>query len=125
LLAKAIIRPSGDQPSASLKIFPPVSCVSRGRQVDLVRQPLLRVDHALETLNAAPSRGFIAKRELSGAGAGSARPLIAVRRLRLLLTPAGAALGIAAERELYGWSSAADWLPDLAAGWALMARRTR
>ena len=43
-----------------------------------------------------------------------------MRRLRLLLLPAGAALGLVAERELYGWSSPADWLPDLAAGWALI-----
>ena len=44
-----------------------------------------------------------------------------MRPLRLLLVPAGAALGIAAEQTLYGWASPADWLPDLAAGWTLMA----
>ena len=42
-------------------------------------------------------------------------------RLRLLLWPAGAAIGIAAEWVYFGWSEPGDWLPDLAAGWTLIA----
>ena len=41
-------------------------------------------------------------------------------RLRLLLWPAGAALGIAAEASYYGLGDARHWVPDLAAGWALI-----
>jgi signal transduction histidine kinase len=44
-----------------------------------------------------------------------------VRSLRLLLWPAGAALGIAAELVYFGWSRPGDWLPDLAVGWTLIA----
>jgi signal transduction histidine kinase len=33
---------------------------------------------------------------------------------------AGAALGIAAEWSLYGWSHPGDWLPDLLTGWCLI-----
>ena len=40
---------------------------------------------------------------------------------RLLLWPAGAALGIAAEWVYFGWSEPSDWLPDLAVGWTLIA----
>jgi signal transduction histidine kinase len=32
----------------------------------------------------------------------------------------GAALGIAAESSLYGWSRPGDWLPDLVTGWCLL-----
>jgi signal transduction histidine kinase len=42
-------------------------------------------------------------------------------RLRLLLWPAGAAVGIAAEWIYFGWSDAGDWAPDLAVGWSLIA----
>lgn len=42
-------------------------------------------------------------------------------RLRLLLWPAAAALGIAAEWALYGWGHARDWAPDLVTGWSLIA----
>jgi signal transduction histidine kinase len=44
-----------------------------------------------------------------------------VRAPRLLLWPAGAALGIAAEWVYFGWSEPRDWLPDLAVGWTLIA----
>jgi signal transduction histidine kinase len=44
-----------------------------------------------------------------------------VRAPRLLLWPAGAALGIAAELVHFGWSEPSDWLPDLAVGWSLIA----
>jgi signal transduction histidine kinase len=44
-----------------------------------------------------------------------------MRPIRLLLWPAGAALGVAAEWTLYGWSRPSDSLPDLAAGWSLIA----
>jgi signal transduction histidine kinase len=40
---------------------------------------------------------------------------------RLLLWPAGAALGIAAEWVSFGWSRPSDWVPDLAVGWTLIA----
>jgi signal transduction histidine kinase len=43
-----------------------------------------------------------------------------MRALRLLLWPAGAALGIGAEAASFGWSEAGDWLPDLAVGWTLI-----
>jgi len=39
----------------------------------------------------------------------------------LLLWPAGALLGIAAEWVYFGWSEPGDWLPDLAVGWTLIA----
>ena len=42
-------------------------------------------------------------------------------RLRLLLWPAGAALGGAAELHYFGWSRPGDWLPDIAVGWTLIA----
>src|SRR2546428_5817498 len=42
------------------------------------------------------------------------------RRLRLLLWPAGAALGIAAEWALYGWADPRHWVPDLLVGWSLI-----
>jgi signal transduction histidine kinase len=44
-----------------------------------------------------------------------------VRAPRLLLWPAGAAVGIAAEWVYFGWSEPRDWLPDLAVGWTLIA----
>jgi signal transduction histidine kinase len=44
-----------------------------------------------------------------------------VRTLRLLLWPAGAALGIAAEWVYFGWDEPADWVPDLLTGWTLIA----
>jgi signal transduction histidine kinase len=44
-----------------------------------------------------------------------------MRTLRLLLWPAGAALGIAAELHYFGWGDPGHWLPDLAVGWALIA----
>src|SRR5690242_19047495 len=43
-----------------------------------------------------------------------------MRGVRLLLVSAGVALGIVAEQQLYDWASADRWLPDLAAGWALI-----
>ncbi len=43
-----------------------------------------------------------------------------MRTLRLLLWPAGAALGIGAEAASFGWSEPGDWLPDLAVGWTLI-----
>ena len=44
-----------------------------------------------------------------------------MRALRLLLWPAGAAVGIVAEWVSFGWSDPGDWLPDLAVGWTLIA----
>ena len=41
-------------------------------------------------------------------------------RLWLLLWPAGALVGIAAERSLYGWADGANWAPDLVTGWILI-----
>ena len=43
-----------------------------------------------------------------------------MRALRLLLWPAGAGLGVAAELVSFGWSRPGDWLPDLAVGWTLI-----
>lgn len=43
-----------------------------------------------------------------------------MRRWRLLLWPAGVAVGVAAESAAYGWDAARDW-PDLVTGWALIA----
>jgi signal transduction histidine kinase len=43
------------------------------------------------------------------------------RRLHLLLWPAGVAVGIAAESALYGWTDSRHWVPDLLAGWSLIA----
>ena len=43
------------------------------------------------------------------------------RRVWLLLWPAGAVVGIAAEWRLYGWADPGDWVPDLLAGWAMIA----
>lgn len=39
----------------------------------------------------------------------------------VVLWPAGAALGIAAEWLAFGWGDPGDWLPDLAVGWTLIA----
>ena len=44
-----------------------------------------------------------------------------MRVLRLLLWPAGAALGICAEWVSFDWGDPGDWLPDLAVGWILIA----
>jgi signal transduction histidine kinase len=44
-----------------------------------------------------------------------------VRTFRLLLWPAGAALGVVAELVYFGFSDPGDWLPDLVVGWTLMA----
>jgi signal transduction histidine kinase len=44
-----------------------------------------------------------------------------VRTLRLMLWPAGAALGIAAEWVYFGWGDPGDWLPDIVVGWTLIA----
>ena len=44
-----------------------------------------------------------------------------MRALRLLLWPAGAAVGLAAEWTYFGWSDPGSWLPDLAVGWTLIA----
>ena len=41
-------------------------------------------------------------------------------QLRLLLWPAAAAVGIAAEWSLYGWAHPRDWAPDLITGWSLI-----
>ncbi len=43
------------------------------------------------------------------------------RRVWLLLWPAGAVVGIAAEWRLYGWADPGDWVPDLLTGWTLIA----
>jgi signal transduction histidine kinase len=44
-----------------------------------------------------------------------------MRRSLLLLWPAGAALGIAAEWTYFGWGEPRDWAPDLVTGWSLIA----
>ena len=44
-----------------------------------------------------------------------------MRGLRLLLWPAGAVFGIAAEWVSFGWGDPRDWVPDLVTGWTLIA----
>jgi signal transduction histidine kinase len=44
-----------------------------------------------------------------------------MRRVRLLLWPAGALFGIAAEWIFFGWGDPRHWVPDLVTGWALIA----
>jgi signal transduction histidine kinase len=44
-----------------------------------------------------------------------------MRPLRLLLWPAGAAVGLAAEWVLFGWDDPRHWVPDLTTGWTLIA----
>lgn len=44
-----------------------------------------------------------------------------MRSFRLLLWPAGVALGIAGEWALFGWDDARHWVPDLITGWTLIA----
>ena len=44
-----------------------------------------------------------------------------MRWLRLILWPAGAAVGIAAEWIFFGWSDPRHWVPDLLTGWTLIA----
>jgi signal transduction histidine kinase len=44
-----------------------------------------------------------------------------VRRSLLILWPAGAALGIAAEWTYFGWGDPRHWVPDLVTGWTLIA----
>ena len=42
-------------------------------------------------------------------------------RVWRLLWPAAAVVGLTAEWRLYGWADPGDWVPDLLAGWALIA----
>jgi signal transduction histidine kinase len=42
------------------------------------------------------------------------------RRARLLLWPAGAVVGAAADWRLYGWADPDGWVPDLLTGWAMI-----
>ncbi|HEX5896307.1 MAG TPA: ATP-binding protein [Thermoleophilaceae bacterium] len=44
-----------------------------------------------------------------------------MRTVRLLLWPAGVAVGVAAELVYFGLGHPGDWLPDLAVGWTLIA----
>jgi signal transduction histidine kinase len=44
-----------------------------------------------------------------------------MRLFRFALWPAGAALGILAERLYFGWGDARHWIPDLVTGWSLIA----
>src|SRR6266516_2706267 len=44
-----------------------------------------------------------------------------MRRFQLALWPAGAALGILAERVYFGWGDPRHWVPDLVTGWSLIA----
>jgi signal transduction histidine kinase len=44
-----------------------------------------------------------------------------MRWFRLLLWPAGAAFGIAAEWIFFGWGDPRHWVPDLVTGWTLIA----
>jgi signal transduction histidine kinase len=43
------------------------------------------------------------------------------QRAWLLLWPAAAVVGIAAELRLYGWAHPRDWAPDLLTGWTMIA----
>src|ERR671919_359212 len=57
-------------------------------------------------------------------GIGARRPRrlsVPVRWFRLLLWPAGAAVGIAAEWIFFGWDDPRHWVPDLVTGWTLIA----
>jgi signal transduction histidine kinase len=42
-------------------------------------------------------------------------------RVRLLLWPAAAVVGLTAEWRLYGWADPDDWAPDLLTGWTMIA----
>ena len=42
-------------------------------------------------------------------------------RVRLLLWPAAAVVGLTAEWRLYGWADPGDWAPDLVTGWTMIA----
>jgi signal transduction histidine kinase len=42
-------------------------------------------------------------------------------RVRLLLWPAAAVVGLTAEWRLYGWADPGDWGPDLLTGWTMIA----
>ena len=44
-----------------------------------------------------------------------------MRSLRMLLWPAGALLGLAAEWVSFGWEDPRHWIPDLVTGWTLIA----
>jgi signal transduction histidine kinase len=44
-----------------------------------------------------------------------------MRTARLSLWSAGAVLGLAGEWALYGWADPGKWVPDLAAGWSMIA----
>jgi signal transduction histidine kinase len=44
-----------------------------------------------------------------------------LRRLRLLLWPAGAVFGLTAEYSQFGWGDLRHWIPDLAVGWVFIA----
>ncbi|HET6753693.1 MAG TPA: hypothetical protein VFH23_07060, partial [Jiangellaceae bacterium] len=44
-----------------------------------------------------------------------------MRWFRLLLWPAGAVLGIAAEWIFFGWGDPRHWIPDIITGWTLIA----
>jgi signal transduction histidine kinase len=41
-------------------------------------------------------------------------------RVRLLLWPAAAVVGLTAEWGLYGWADPGDWVPDLLTGWTMI-----
>src|SRR5437870_13747829 len=43
-----------------------------------------------------------------------------MRRLGLILWPAGIALGLAAEQVGFGWNAPGHWIPDLVVGWTLI-----
>jgi hypothetical protein len=43
------------------------------------------------------------------------------RRLGLLLWPAAALFGLAAEWSQFGWGEPRQWIPDLAVGWVFIA----
>ena len=44
-----------------------------------------------------------------------------MRRIQLLLWPAGIALGLVAEKVAFGWGDPRHWAPDLAVGWSFIA----
>lgn len=44
-----------------------------------------------------------------------------MRRIRLLLWPAGIAIGLAGERTLFGWDEPGRWTPDLVVGWTFIS----
>ncbi len=64
----------------------------------------------------APARGYLAKRDLSGAALAHPSPDRPWRVARLVLVSGGLALGLARERAAFGWDDPRRWIPDLVVG---------